>query len=102
MRALDATSHVPITRPSHASLFTARYPAEHGVRDNISLPLAKDVPTLAEALSAQGFATAAFVSSFVLSSQSGLDRGFDHYDDTFDTGEGRRDAVAGHSATSWR
>ncbi len=89
VRALDATSHVPITRPSHASLFTARYPAEHGVRDNISLPLAQDVPTLAEALSAQGFATAAFVSSFVLSSQSGLDRGFDYYDDAFDTGEGR-------------
>jgi choline-sulfatase len=89
VRALDATSHVPITRPSHASLFTARYPAEHGVRDNISLPLAKEVPTLAEALSAQGFATAAFVSSFVLSSQSGLDRGFEYYDDTFDTGDGR-------------
>ena len=89
MRALDATSHVPITRPSHASLFTARYPAEHGVRDNISLPLAKEVPTLAETLSAQGFATAAFVSSFVLSSQSGLDRGFDYYDDAFDTGDGR-------------
>jgi choline-sulfatase len=85
VRALDATAHVPITRPSHASLFTARYPAEHGVRDNISLPLAASVPTLAEALKAEGFATAAFVSTFVLSSQSGLDRGFDHYDDDFAT-----------------
>ena len=54
-RAVDASAHVPITRPSHASLFTARYPADHGVRDNISLPLAKDVPTLAETLSAQRF-----------------------------------------------
>ena len=89
VRALDAASHVPITRPSHASLFTARYPSEHGVRDNISLPLAKDVPTLAEALSAQGFATAAFVSTFVLSAQSGLNRGFDHYDDRFDTTDWR-------------
>ena len=79
---------MPITRPSHASLFTARYPAEHGVRDNISLPLAKDVPTLAETLSAQGFATAAFVSTFVLSSPSGLDRGFDHYDDRFEPPQG--------------
>jgi len=84
VRALDATTHVPITRPSHATLFTGRYPAEHGVRDNISLPLAKDVPTLAESLTAQGFATAAFVSTFVLSSPSGLDRGFGHYDDAFD------------------
>lgn len=88
VRALDATAHVPITRPSHASLFTARYPAEHGVRDNISLPLVKEVPTLADALSAQGFATAAFVSTFVLSSPSGLDRGFDHYDDEFEVAKG--------------
>ncbi len=82
--ALDATTHVPITRPAHTSLFTARYPSEHGVRDNVALPLAPSVPTLAEALRAQGFATAAFVSSFVLSAQSGLPRGFDHYDDRFD------------------
>jgi len=93
VRALDATTHVPITRPSHATLFTARYPAEHGVRDNISLPLAKDVPTLAEALHAQGFATAAFVSTFVLSSPSGLDRGFDHYDDAFEVPQSNEEAV---------
>jgi arylsulfatase A-like enzyme/tetratricopeptide (TPR) repeat protein len=86
VRAADASTHVPITRPSHTSIFTARYPAEHGIRDNISVPLAADVPTLAEALKAQGFATAAFVSSFVLSAQSGLNRGFDHYDDAFQTG----------------
>ncbi len=84
-RALDASAHVPITRPSHTSLFTGRYPAEHGVRDNISLPLAKDVPTLAETLKANGFTTAAFVSTFVLASSSGLNRGFDHYDDLAET-----------------
>ena len=88
VRAADATTHVPITRPSHTSLFTGRYPPEHGVRDNISLPLASDVPTLAEALKARDFATAAFVSSFVLDSNSGLNRGFDHYDDAVDTGNG--------------
>lgn len=84
-RALDATTHVPITRPSHTSLFTARYPSEHGVRDNIARPLAADVPTLAELLHGQGFSTAAFVSSVVLAKQSGLNRGFDTYDDRFDT-----------------
>ncbi|MEZ5292953.1 MAG: sulfatase-like hydrolase/transferase [Vicinamibacterales bacterium] len=82
-RALDATTHVPITRPAHTSLFTARYPWQHGVRDNIAVPLAAGVPTLAETLAARGFATAAFVSSFVLSAQSGLNRGFAHYDDRF-------------------
>ncbi|MGE3471343.1 MAG: sulfatase, partial [Vicinamibacterales bacterium] len=82
-RALDATTHVPITRPAHTSLFTGRYPWQHGVRDNIAVPLAADVPTLAETLAARGFVTAAFVSSFVLSAQSGLNRGFAHYDDQF-------------------
>jgi choline-sulfatase len=85
VRALDASAHVPITRPAHTSLFTARYPWEHGVRDNISLPLANDIPTLAEALKTRGFATAAFVSSFVLASSSGLARGFDEYDDALET-----------------
>ena len=93
VRALDATTHVPITRPSHASLFTARYPSEHGIRDNISLPLAPTVPTLAETLHADGFATAAFVSTFVLSSQSGLDRGFDHYDEAFEVPQSDEEAV---------
>ena len=44
----------------------------------------------------QGFATAAFVSSFVLSSPSGLDRGFDHYDDRFDVPQ--RDEALSRSA----
>ncbi|MCC6988347.1 MAG: sulfatase-like hydrolase/transferase, partial [Acidobacteria bacterium] len=81
VRAREATTHVPITRPAHTTLFTGRYPADHGVRDNISLPLAAAVPTLAQTLKANGFATAAFVSTFVLASSSGLDRGFDHSDD---------------------
>ncbi len=88
VRALDASTHVPLTRPAHTSLLTGRYPSEHGIRDNISLPLATSVPTLAEFLTARGFTTAAFVSSFVLSKQSGLDRGFQHYDDTFGPGGG--------------
>ena len=63
--------------PSHVSIFTGLYPAQHGIRDNISRALAPDVPTLAEAFKAAGFDTAAFVSSIVLSAQSGLGRGFD-------------------------
>ncbi len=88
VHAADASAHVPITRPAHASLLTGRLPSEHGLRDNISLPLAAAVPTLAEVLRAKGYSTAAFVSSFVLAKQSGLDRGFAHYDDTFETGRG--------------
>jgi arylsulfatase A-like enzyme/Flp pilus assembly protein TadD len=82
-----ASVHVPLTRPSHVSLFTGLYPAENGIRDNVSPSLGKNVPVLAEILQQQGFRTAAFVSSIVLSRQSGLNRGFEHYSDRFDVGE---------------
>jgi arylsulfatase A-like enzyme/Flp pilus assembly protein TadD len=84
--APQAMAHVPLTRPSHASILTGLHPAEHGLRDNVSPPLAADVPVLAETLGAAGFATAAFVSSVVLSSQSGLARGFRTYSDQFEKG----------------
>ena len=80
----QATVHVPLTRPSHASIFTGLLPAEHGLRDNVSPSLASDVPTLAPMLKAAGFRTGAFVSSIVLSRQSGLNRGFDEYADRFE------------------
>jgi arylsulfatase A-like enzyme/Tfp pilus assembly protein PilF len=85
--AQHAAVHVPLTRPSHVSLFTGLYPSEHGIRDNVSPPLAKDVPVLAEILQQGGFRTAAFISSIVLSKQSGLARGFEVYSDAFDVGE---------------
>jgi choline-sulfatase len=82
--ALDASVQVPLTRPSHVTLMTGLYPAEHAIRDNVSPALAPEVPTLAERLKASGFQTAAFVSSVVLSRQSGLARGFDDYSDAFE------------------
>ncbi|MBI3491327.1 MAG: sulfatase-like hydrolase/transferase [Acidobacteria bacterium] len=84
--APEASVQVPLTRPSHASIFTGLYPAQHGIRDNISAALAADVPTMAEAFKAGGFTTAGFVSSIVLSAQSGLGRGFDEFSDRFDLG----------------
>ena len=84
--APEATVQAPITRPSHVSLFTGLYPAQHGIRDNISRALAPDVPTLAEAFKAAGFKTAGFVSSIVLSAQSGLGRGFDDFSDRVESG----------------
>jgi arylsulfatase A-like enzyme/Tfp pilus assembly protein PilF len=89
--ALEATVHAPITRPSHVSIFTGLYPAQHGIRDNISRALAPDVPTMAEAFKAAGFDTAGFVSSIVLSAQSGLGRGFDTFSDRFDLGADAQD-----------
>jgi arylsulfatase A-like enzyme/Flp pilus assembly protein TadD len=88
--APQADVHVPLTRPSHASLFTGRYPAGHGVRDNVSPPLASDVPVLAEAFQRAGWPTGAFLASTVLDRQSGLARGFDVYSDRFPDGADRR------------
>ena len=108
--APEALVHVPLTRPSHVSIFTGLYPSQHGVRDNISPPLAADVPTLASVFKAAGFRTSGFVSSIVLSAQSGLSRGFDDYSDRFDVGTDdarlldtlqRRGDITTTEATAW-
>jgi arylsulfatase A-like enzyme/Flp pilus assembly protein TadD len=84
--ALRATAHVPLTRPSHASLLTGMLPTRHGIRDNISPARLPEVPTLAVVLKNAGFRTGAFVSSVVLAAGGGLERGFDLYSD--DLGDG--------------
>jgi len=76
-----AFSPAPLTLPSHATLLTGSDPPQHGVRHNGLFRLPAGVVPLAEHLRAHGFATAAFVSAFVLDSRFGLDRGFDVYDD---------------------
>ena len=81
----EAVAHVPQTRPSHASILTGRYPYEHGLRDNAAGPLAPGMPTLATVLKAAGYDTAAFIGAYPVSRSSGLDRGFDVYDDPFET-----------------
>ena len=78
----EAHAVTPLTLPSHASLLTGRYPVNHGLRDNAGFRL-QGVPTLAEALQADGYQTAAFVSAYVLDSAWGLDAGFETYRDPF-------------------
>ena len=85
---LDASAHAPLTLPSHASIFTGRYPLSHGVHDNGGFALPESVPTIASMLRGAGYHTAAFVSSFVLRGTTGLARGFELYDDRFE-GAGR-------------
>jgi arylsulfatase A-like enzyme len=68
------------TLPSHASLFTGRWPHELGV-DWVS-PLGDGAPTLAEYLGARGYDTAGFVANLdYCSRETGLARGFVHYED---------------------
>jgi choline-sulfatase len=76
-----AYSHVPLTLPSHASILTGLLPPEHGVRDNGGYPFeATKHPYLPRLFTEAGYDTAAFVSSFVLHSQTGLGAGFGVYD----------------------
>jgi choline-sulfatase len=70
---------VPLTLPSHATLFTGMYPPRLGVRDNTGAPLSADFQTLAEILGARGLTTGAFVASAVLAPRRGLDQGFETY-----------------------
>jgi len=86
--AIEATSQVPLTRPSHVTIFTGQLPTQTGIRDNISPAVVASAPLLAEVLKKSGFATGAFVSSVVLDASSGLGRGFDTYDAEFAGGSG--------------
>jgi hypothetical protein len=79
-----AYSHVPLTLPSHASLLTGTLPAVHGVLDNGGYRLDPSVPTLAEMLKQQEYATGAAVSAIVLAGTSGISRGFDFYEDNIE------------------
>jgi arylsulfatase A-like enzyme/Flp pilus assembly protein TadD len=72
----------PLTLPSHCSIMTGLYPLKHGVRNN-GHDLPSGIKTLANILKGHGYATAAFVSSFSVDSRFGLNRGFDVYDDQF-------------------
>lgn len=77
----NAIVQVPLTTPSHASIFTGYYPQTHGLRDMGGFVLNAEVPTLAEQLAAAGYRTAAFVGAAVLNRRYGLNRGFQVYND---------------------
>lgn len=88
-----AYTQVSLTLPSHCSLMTGRYPRETGVRNNSEAALGTGLTTLADRYRAKGHRCGAFTASYVLDSQFGLDRGFDHYDDTMtvDPGNSQRE-----------
>jgi arylsulfatase A-like enzyme len=81
----------PWTTPAHMSLMTGLQPSTHGVIGSFEelvlnmerggkfqrLPEAR--LTLAEALAAEGYATAAFTGGVTLDPRIGFDQGFEHY-----------------------
>ena len=75
-----AIATAPWTLPAHASMFTGRWLHEQstGWKD----PLDATFPTLAEVLTAQGYASGGFVANLGFCDRKyGLARGFAHYED---------------------
>ncbi|MFN7941679.1 MAG: sulfatase-like hydrolase/transferase [Thermoanaerobaculia bacterium] len=84
-----AYSHYPLTFPSHVSILSGQLPPNHGVRDNLGyrFEVAKH-PCFPRALADRGYATAGFVSAFVLRRETGLGECFQTYDSAIELGEG--------------
>ena len=85
----QAMATAPLTLPAHASIFTAKFPPEHGVRDNGGFFVSPDQLTMAEVLVQKGFRTGGFVAAYVLDAKWGIDQGFQTYFDDFDLARGR-------------
>jgi arylsulfatase A-like enzyme len=79
VRFTNAYTTAPWTLPSHASIFTGRYP--HELSADWLTPLDATDATLAERLSAAGYRTGGFVGNYMVSREPGIGRGFVHYED---------------------
>lgn len=74
------------TLPSHLSIMTGLYPHQHGYVANIGaikspFRSSEGRRTVAEVLHTAGYATAAFVSGPTVSSKTGIDVGFETFDE---------------------
>ena len=75
----ESYTPTPSTGPAHVSLLTGLHPWNHGVLFN-AVPIEDtELPNVAVFARGAGFATAAFVSSYVLHARWGFDRGFETY-----------------------
>ncbi|MBD3337313.1 MAG: sulfatase-like hydrolase/transferase [Candidatus Eisenbacteria bacterium] len=83
LRFERAVAHNPYTFGSIATILTSLGPDIHHIRANSGYVLADEAVTLAEQFAAAGYATAAFVSAEPVSRATGMDQGFDVYDDDF-------------------
>jgi arylsulfatase A-like enzyme/predicted Zn-dependent protease len=79
----QAQTAVPLTGPSHATIFTGLYPPVHGVRGNVVFALGSQYPTLATLLKGKGYDTGAFVGAYPVAAAFGFAQGFDVFDEAF-------------------
>ncbi len=78
-----AITPVPITLPAHTSMLTGTTPLYHRVHDNGNYYVGTHNVNLAQILGKYRYSTAAFVSTAILDSEYGLDKGFQIYEDHF-------------------
>ena len=90
LRFTAAFAPASYTLPSMAALHTGRYPEEVGIFANRNMFRGSSI-TLAELLRLHGWKTGAAVSNYVLRSGTGIEKGFDIYDDAFTHTEENRD-----------
>ena len=79
----QAQAPVPITFPSHATMFTGNYPPVHGIRYNGMFRLDESSVTLAEILRDAGWSTAGVPAAFPMTASTGIGQGFEVYRDMF-------------------
>jgi arylsulfatase A-like enzyme len=83
-----AFSNATWTKPAIATLFTSRFPSEHGLvalpgengQELIADGIAPTLPTLAETFHAAGYSTAALVNQVHLEQELGFGRGFERFE----------------------
>lgn len=90
-------SNYPLTLPAHMTQLTGVSSLGHRVRDNLYHRLPKGISTLPEVLKKEGFQTSAFVSAHTMKAGSGIERGFDTYND-----DGVREVQSGELTVSER
>ena len=76
----DAYTTSSWTWPSTASLLTGQLPDSHGVKSSSTCTLSQRIDTLAEAMQARGYTTAAFSGNPIVEPDRYFDQGFETFD----------------------
>jgi arylsulfatase A-like enzyme len=99
-----AVASMASTLPSHLSMLTGLYAHQHGIEENSMVVEEAFQPTercrpVAMFLREEGYATGAFVSSWVVGTSTGIDVGFETFD--VPTRDTRRGHITNQRALAW-
>lgn len=73
-------ANAPWTLPSHAAIFTGRYPSSTGAM-TWNFSICEEEVTLAEKMNRSGYQTASFNGDAAISSKMGFDQGFERWEE---------------------